>query len=292
MPMKKKTFSCIMMLMISIMTCMAQTMKSHTVQRGETLESIAKKYGVTVEAIKEANPNMGEFFYIGMGLKIPEKKSEVEKVEVVPAESVEAPLTETNTTESVITPENAIVNNSTEAVSPQTNEMQSPSESGDGLLSEATDWIFTLRPKDKIYGYHMGAQCGGKYTYLAGDAYMGDDVSSFSFGYGWGSKWRSGPLLLQASLYPYAGYYSYSYDNVEIKTDTNGRIKTNKKRKTKDEFTYGVQANMGIGIHVHTGKNYGGKTYLTVGYYMAAPKFETENMVKNGSWMVGITTDW
>lgn len=107
MPMKKKAFSCIMMLMISIMTCMAQTMKSHTVQRGETLESIAKKYGVTVEAIKEANPNMGGYFYVGMGLKIPEKetkvetvKTEVEKVEVV----VPTPVHDTtvSTTERIV----------------------------------------------------------------------------------------------------------------------------------------------------------------------------------------------
>ena len=60
-----------MMLMICATISMAQT-KSHTVTRGETIESIAQKYGVTVEAIKQANPNMGSMFYVGMKLNIPE----------------------------------------------------------------------------------------------------------------------------------------------------------------------------------------------------------------------------
>lgn len=48
----------------------------HVVQRGETLESVAGKYGVNVQQIKEANPNMGKLFYAGLKLNIPEKMSE------------------------------------------------------------------------------------------------------------------------------------------------------------------------------------------------------------------------
>lgn len=49
----------------------AQTAITHTVERGETLEDIARKYNVTVEMIKEANPNMDGLFYTGMVLNIP-----------------------------------------------------------------------------------------------------------------------------------------------------------------------------------------------------------------------------
>lgn len=46
--------------------------KEHVIDRGETLESIAKKYGVTTQALKEANPSVETMFYTGMVLVIPE----------------------------------------------------------------------------------------------------------------------------------------------------------------------------------------------------------------------------
>ena len=42
----------------------------HTIERGETLESIAKLYGVTPEAILKANPIAKDMFYAGMVLTI------------------------------------------------------------------------------------------------------------------------------------------------------------------------------------------------------------------------------
>lgn len=44
----------------------------HIVERGETLESIAAKYGVTTRQIIELNPDAGTFTYVGMELIIPE----------------------------------------------------------------------------------------------------------------------------------------------------------------------------------------------------------------------------
>lgn len=44
---------------------------THEIQRGETIESIAKNYGVTVESIKQANPNAGDYFFVGMKIQVP-----------------------------------------------------------------------------------------------------------------------------------------------------------------------------------------------------------------------------
>ena len=60
---------------ICSITMMAQQTRNHTVQRGETLESIASKYNVTVADIKAANPAAADFFYVGMSLDIPIKSS-------------------------------------------------------------------------------------------------------------------------------------------------------------------------------------------------------------------------
>lgn len=46
--------------------------KEHTVERGETIESIAARYGVTKEQILERNPVAKELFYTGMVLEIPD----------------------------------------------------------------------------------------------------------------------------------------------------------------------------------------------------------------------------
>lgn len=57
----------------------AQTESQHTVQRGETLESIATKYGVTVDALKQANKDAQQYLYAGMKLVIPQKTSGLSK---------------------------------------------------------------------------------------------------------------------------------------------------------------------------------------------------------------------
>lgn len=61
--------------------------KTHTVKKKETLFSIAKKYNVTVEAIKEVNDLTGNELSIGRIIKIPEEK--VEEDVVVEEEVVE-----------------------------------------------------------------------------------------------------------------------------------------------------------------------------------------------------------
>lgn len=56
---------------ISVIISQAQTMKTHIIQRGETIESIAKKYGITVDDLKKENPTIEKMHYVGMALKIP-----------------------------------------------------------------------------------------------------------------------------------------------------------------------------------------------------------------------------
>lgn len=56
----------------SVSTLWAQGLiRTHEVQSGETLFSIGKKYGVSVEQIKQSNPQLGSNLMAGMTLKIP-----------------------------------------------------------------------------------------------------------------------------------------------------------------------------------------------------------------------------
>ena len=70
----KRLLTSIMML-LSVMIVQAQQVV-HTVQRGETLESIAQKYHVTKEAITKNNPYAADAFYVGLKLYIPTAQSE------------------------------------------------------------------------------------------------------------------------------------------------------------------------------------------------------------------------
>ena len=63
------------------MTISAQEIKTHTVQRGETIESIAEKYNVSAADITKANPDAAKFFYTGMKLKIPAASAKQKVVE-------------------------------------------------------------------------------------------------------------------------------------------------------------------------------------------------------------------
>lgn len=70
--MKYKSFLIVFMALCCL-AIMAQQEKKHTIQRGETIESIAKKYDITVTDLQEANPNLNKFFFVGMKINIPSK---------------------------------------------------------------------------------------------------------------------------------------------------------------------------------------------------------------------------
>ena len=68
----KRFLSTICLVAFSACLAFAQTNTvKHTVERGETLTSIAKRYATTEEKLIELNPNAAQFVYVGMELIIP-----------------------------------------------------------------------------------------------------------------------------------------------------------------------------------------------------------------------------
>lgn len=64
----------IILIIFACVACEAvfsQNDHKHTLQRGETLEFVAQMYGVSVDAIKEANPHL-KGFYTGIVCVIPD----------------------------------------------------------------------------------------------------------------------------------------------------------------------------------------------------------------------------
>lgn len=101
--MKRQILFFIAVVMMS--AAMAQQV-THTIQRAETLESIAQKYNVTVEALKQANPDVQEYVYIGMKLVIPAQAVKTEPNE----ERAESPALVPIVPQEIKPSENAIEN--------------------------------------------------------------------------------------------------------------------------------------------------------------------------------------
>lgn len=59
-------------LMTLLVWSLALAARVHTVQKGETLYSIAQKYRTTVDNLVAANPGADKLFYVGLKLNIPE----------------------------------------------------------------------------------------------------------------------------------------------------------------------------------------------------------------------------
>lgn len=70
------------------MTVNAQSETKHIVKRGETLESIAGKYGTTTDELVRLNPDAAQFVYVGMELKIPAISSNAATIKNDPVELV------------------------------------------------------------------------------------------------------------------------------------------------------------------------------------------------------------
>lgn len=51
----------------------AQSTSEHTVVKGETLQAIASKYGITIPELKSLNTGLDDYVFAGMVLKIPAK---------------------------------------------------------------------------------------------------------------------------------------------------------------------------------------------------------------------------
>lgn len=69
---RKRIMSAMCMVAFGVSLAIAQTNTiKHTVDRGETLQSIAKRYATTETKIIELNPDAAQFVYVGMELVVP-----------------------------------------------------------------------------------------------------------------------------------------------------------------------------------------------------------------------------
>lgn len=99
---KKRLWSTMFWAVFSVCLAVAQTSTiKHTVDRGETLTSIAQRYGTTEAKIIELNPDAKQFIYVGMELIIPNNPIEKTNIETNNP-TYSTPLFSSNTQKKVV----------------------------------------------------------------------------------------------------------------------------------------------------------------------------------------------
>ena len=176
-----------------------------------------------------------------------------------------------------------------------TNNYDSPITSADGTVPsqnvsstgfrQGSDLGITFNTDQKVYGLTFLSDVSDAVYFGFGYNMGFGDYSSYlgTLQLGVGKRYViDDTFLIQGKIGAYAGYHSYEYGSYDYD-------KRKSSTETKAEFTYGANVSICAGLKLWNTKK-GNSTFVTVGYYMTAPEFKTDNMGDNGSWGIGFTT--
>ena len=274
----KKIFLSVLLCTVCMFTMAQSQTVTHVVQRGETIESIAEFYKVSVEDINKANPNVDGIVYVGMKLNIPTSVTIQNNVTKEERQSVK-----------VVTNHNVKFQNTDSYVAKDNGENMSNhrTTSNNSLeYGEGSSFSFLYQSDAKLYGLQM--EMGTNLFFLTASIisnlkFGGKDTSASTAWMGAGIRRKlvfADNFLIQGKLYPYIGL---------SQSNTPKNIEIGQEAKDKTEFTYGASADVSVGLKLwNTAK--GNSTFLHVGYAIMASEFETKGMFKGGCIMVGLTT--
>lgn len=278
MTMIKKIFLSVLFCTVCMFGMAQSQTVTHVVQRGETLESIAEYYKVSVEDINKANPNADGIVYVGMKLSIPTNstiQNIVTKEERQSAKEVTEHNIQFQNTDSYVAKDNG------------ENRPNHQMTSNNSLkYGEGSSFSFLYQSEAKLYGLQMemGTNLFCLTASIISNLKFGKKGTSASTAWlGAGVRRKlvfADNFLILGKLYPYIGL---------AQSNTSKNIEIDQEAEDKTKFTYGASADVSVGIKLwNTAK--GNSTFLHVGYAIMASEFETKGLFKGGCIMVGFTT--
>ena len=159
MTMVKKIILSVLLCTVCMFTMAQSQTVTHVVQRGETIESIAQYYNVSVEDINKANPNADGVVYVGMKLNIP-TSSDFSKTTPKEAPKNMAPIqkqvTENHT-------ENYVKHNDAQNNDEKVGKFEFAGELGFGFIKGADNFMYeaTVGANYRLpYNIYVGARIG------------------------------------------------------------------------------------------------------------------------------------
>ena len=275
MTMVKKIFLSVLLCAVCMFSMAQSQTVTHVVQRGETLESIAEYYKVSVEDINKANPNADGMVYVGMKLNIPTNSTIQNSVTKEERQSVKE-----------ATKHNVQYQNTDSYVARENMSNHQTTSNNSLEYGEGSSFSFLYQSDAKLYGLQMemGTNLFCLTASIISNLKFGKkDTSASTAWLGAGVRRKlviANNFLIQGKLYPYIGL---------SQSNTPKDIEIGQEAEDKTKFTYGASADVSVGLKLwNTAK--GNSTYLHVGYAIMASEFETKGMFKGGCIMVGLTT--
>jgi len=273
----KKIFLSVLLCTVCMFTMAQSPTVTHVVQRGETIESIAEHYNVSVEDINKVNPNMDGVVYVGMKLNIPVASASVKQTVDKDNKQSQSKTYKNNSN---------YRNNDNIEGHKETNSKSAYKSNNSYVYGDGSSYSFLYQSDAKIYGLQIegGSDLFCMTLSLMSDLEFGAKKTSTDLGiFGIGVRRKivlGDNLLFQGKLYPYIGF---RYTNIPK------IIEIDQEAKDETKFTYGASADFSIGFKIwNTAK--GNSTFLHVGYALMAGEFETKGLFKNGAIMLGLTT--
>lgn len=273
----KKIFLTVVFCTVSVFTMAQSQTVTHVVQRGETIESIAEIYKVSVEDINKTNPNADGIVYVGMKLVIPTNTKEPSQNYSESKESVSR-----RTTSKDQEKQNRIAQKNEE----ETYKSNKTISNNSFYYGDGSSFSFLYQSDAKLYGLQMelGTNLFCLTSSIIGNLkFGGKETSSRMAWLGAGVRRKlvfGDNFLIQGKLYPYIGLSG---------GNTPKNIETGQEAKDETKFTYGASADISLGLKLYNTSK-GNSTFLHVGYAIIASEFETKGMFKGGCIMVGLTT--
>ena len=271
----KKIFLSVLLCAVCMFSMAQSQTVTHVVQRGETLESIAEYYKVSVEDINKANPNADGIVYVGMKLNIPTNSTIQNSVTKEERQSVKE-----------ATKHNVQYQNTDSYVARENMSNHQTTSNNSLEYGEGSSFSFLYQSDAKLYGLQMemGTNLFCLTASIISNLKFGKkDTSASTAWLGAGVRRKlviANNFLIQGKLYPYIGL---------SQSNTPKDIEIGQEAEDKTKFTYGASADVSVGLKLwNTAK--GNSTYLHVGYAIMASEFETKGMFKGGCIMVGLTT--
>lgn len=238
----KRFFLSVTLCTICVLAMAQSQTVTHVVQRGETLESIAEYYKVSVEDINKSNPNAEGMVYVGLKLNIPTNSNYSSKKDITSSQDSQKP-------------KNISTNKNEVAAIPQksyNNTQKSPSDLNDysfyGLCYRASfedvgagfyclgGTVFTSS------GWGANFSLGADYG-LAEKDYEG---VCFYIGPSYGYNFNN--IIFMGSL-DFVGVYAGL--GKEEKTGTNHKGETYTYTGTKSKFNWGIALSPQVGIKLN-----------------------------------------
>lgn len=241
----KKMILSVLLCTVCVVTMAQSQTVTHVVQRGETIESIAKYYNVSVEDINKANPNADGIVYVGMKLNIPANSNPPIKKDIDVSKDYQRTIetTTTNKSEVTITSRSAKNNYNVNKTTIDLNDYSFWGLFYRASFEDAGTGFYGLG------GTAFSSSGWGVNIYIGADYGLAEKhYEGFCFYIGPSYGYNFNNILLMGSL-DFIGIYSGQGEDQQ--TGTNHKGETYTYTGTKSKFGWGIALSPQVGIKLN-----------------------------------------